>query len=342
MPPRRAEPRIYDVEASLGVSASQALLPAVLGELAKHLQYSRGQCQAPVDRLAGAYRAALTEQEGRKSKRVPSAVRRAGKYLQQLSALLESLHALPAAALLSRRAAVALLLGPSPTRPKEVYLVRFSGAEGLAASGGGGGGGGNAELAQPLGPEALRQIATAGKRLLRSVIVHGAALEEWADVAAPTKMFLMVQTPACEPPGPGFLPRRGFCISLRRAFQVNVGVQVEPWAAPLDARGGGGGSGDQHQQQQQQQQHHHHHHHQQQQQQQALEDQLEASMQLCSDSDAEDPQGGFAAAGGADAEAGAGAHCGAQQAGGPPSDPNELIWFQCAAAVKGMRQAEGG
>jgi len=40
----------------LGVPASGYLLPAVLSELVKHLQYSRGQCQAPVDRMATAYR----------------------------------------------------------------------------------------------------------------------------------------------------------------------------------------------------------------------------------------------------------------------------------------------
>jgi hypothetical protein len=114
------------------------------------------------------------------------------QYLQQLSVLLESLHALPAAALLSRRAAVALLLGPSPLRPKEVYMVRFSGNEDpttTSSSGSGSGaclggsGGARAKPARPAGPEDLRQISTAGKRLLRAVIVNGAAIDEWAEVA---------------------------------------------------------------------------------------------------------------------------------------------------------------
>jgi hypothetical protein len=138
-------------------------------------------------------------------------------------------------------------------------------------------------------------------------------------------MFLMVQARACEPPGPGFLPRRGFCLSLRHAFQISIDVGLEPSPAPLDARGAGGGD---------QQQHPRHHRRQQQ---QALEDHLEASMQLCSDAD--EPEGGVSAH--AAPAAGVGPAGPEEAAGGPPSDPNELIWFQCAAAVKGMRQAEG-
>lgn len=46
---------MYSIHASLGVPLSEPLLPAVLGELVKHLQYSRGQCHAPVDRMIAAY-----------------------------------------------------------------------------------------------------------------------------------------------------------------------------------------------------------------------------------------------------------------------------------------------
>lgn len=53
-PPRR-EPNVYNIHASLGVPLSEPLLPAVLGDLVKHLQYSRGQCHAPVDRMVAAY-----------------------------------------------------------------------------------------------------------------------------------------------------------------------------------------------------------------------------------------------------------------------------------------------
>ena len=56
----RREPNVYYGHASLGVQASEALLPAGLGELVKHLQYSRGQCHAPVDRMAGTFRVRIT------------------------------------------------------------------------------------------------------------------------------------------------------------------------------------------------------------------------------------------------------------------------------------------
>lgn len=50
MAPRR-EPSVYSIHAGLGVPLTAPLLPSVLGELAKHIQYSRGQCHAPVDRM---------------------------------------------------------------------------------------------------------------------------------------------------------------------------------------------------------------------------------------------------------------------------------------------------
>lgn len=41
-----------------------------------------------------------------------------------------------------------------------------------------------------------------------------------APLVAATKMFVMVQAPASCAPQSGFLPKRGFAISLRKAFQV--------------------------------------------------------------------------------------------------------------------------
>lgn len=107
-------------------------------------------------------------------------------------------------------------------------------------------------------------------------------------------------------------------------------MQLQPPAGPLPWRdaGGGGDQGAQLAPGQQQ--------HQQQQHgacgslasQQTLEEQLEASMQLCSDDSGSE--------GAPDCRAGAGlppGHCEA-------ADPDELIWYQCTHAVKGMRQPE--
>ena len=49
------DPVVYDVQTDLGIPCSEHSVPAVLGELLKHLQYARGQCQAPVDRVVAAY-----------------------------------------------------------------------------------------------------------------------------------------------------------------------------------------------------------------------------------------------------------------------------------------------
>ena len=265
------------------------------------------------------------------------------------------LRALPADALLRRRARVLLLLGPSPLRPREAYSIGFAlPGDGDAAGdgdGGDGGGGGSSSAGRqqqqqhaaaaaaaappPPPPDAalLKEVATAGKRLLRSLIVQGGEIEEWADVCAPTKLFLLVQAPAGAPPGPGFAPRRGFAPALRgRAFQVNVDARVEPppggrwpWAgAAADASA----ACDQHQHQQQQQRARAAHG------EQPLEEHLEASMQLC-DSDG-DGGGGGGSEGGDDGGVGGGG-AGAAAAGGVISDPDELIWFQCTHAVKGMK-----
>lgn len=53
----RPEPSIYDVHADLGVPASEPVVLALLGDLLKHLQYSRGQCYQLVDRVQSLYKA---------------------------------------------------------------------------------------------------------------------------------------------------------------------------------------------------------------------------------------------------------------------------------------------
>jgi hypothetical protein len=87
------------------------------------------------------------------------------QYLDQLHSQLGALGAAPLAALARRGAAVALLLGPSPLRPKEAYLLRFVAAGG---GGGGGGGGGCAHHAGALGgPGAGGMLRPRGPVVLR-------------------------------------------------------------------------------------------------------------------------------------------------------------------------------
>jgi len=164
--------------------------------------------------------AAVTAQADGKQKRVPTQVRRVGKYLQQLASQLEALHTVPLEPLLRRGAAVAVLLGATPMRPKEVYMIRFSSEDGTPERAAAGLAATRMQQQQPTHAQ-LREVATAGKRLLRTVIVEGGAFEEWADVCSATKMFLLVQAPAGRPPASGFLPRRGFGVSLRKGFQVS-------------------------------------------------------------------------------------------------------------------------
>lgn len=98
-------------------------------------------------------------------------------------------------------------------------------------------------------------------------------------------------------------------------MQVNVEVQVAPGVAGWPAAAAE--PPHQHQQHKQQQQQQQRHNQQQQQRwpgsQQTLEEQLESSMQLCSSDDE--------------------GHVGQQL-------EDEVLWYQCVHAVKGMRQAE--
>lgn len=60
-----------------------------------------------------------------------------------------------------------------------------------------------------------------------STVHHNTPPAPLAAAAGPTKMFLLVHGPAAQQPPPGFMPKRGFKINLRRAFQV--------WGAPCRA-----------------------------------------------------------------------------------------------------------
>jgi hypothetical protein len=282
---RKREPNVYSIDASLGVPASAALVPSVLVELLKHLQYSRGQCPAPVDRMGVAYRvreahnklcrgrrcvacsgavgfwrararyrtprcaAALAVAAPHSNARFPP-YRHAGRhccpngwqaqacsysgpprrqgeldsssggpcmfssyvactatepakphnhpppapaqqYLQQLSSQIDAIHDLDLAPVLRHGGAAALLLGPSPLRPREAYVVRFEvpgAGDGMmhGAAMHGAAMQQQQQQQQPrrqLIPQQLKEVGTAGKRLLRSVIVEGSAIEEWMDVS---------------------------------------------------------------------------------------------------------------------------------------------------------------
>jgi hypothetical protein len=116
------------------------------------------------------------------------------------------------------------------------------------------------------------------------------------------------------------------------ALQVNIEVHLEPGgelAGALDAAAAGDQGWKQHQG------------HPQQQPKQpcpTLEEQLEASMQLC-DSDSEG--GEEASHGVAGVPQGQGDPLAdAVAAGGSGGDPGELIWYLCLHVVKGLRQAE--
>jgi hypothetical protein len=50
-------------------------------------------------------------------------------------------------------------------------------------------------------------------------------------------MFLLVQGSVGSPPQPGFLPKRGFHLSLRRAFQVGAARPSLVTDSPIARRG---------------------------------------------------------------------------------------------------------
>jgi hypothetical protein len=71
--------------------------------------------------------------------------------------------------------------------------------------------------------QALMRPISQNKIFTRLVFVLRPTLPPLHTSPAATKMFIMVQAPASQAPPAGFLPRRGFSLNLRKAFQVGTG-----------------------------------------------------------------------------------------------------------------------
>lgn len=101
------------------------------------------------------------------------------QYQQQLSTLLRLVAEIPDAAFAG--GSVALLLGSSPTRPREVYVLTFP-----------------AELQTDANvpPPGASVLAEASRRLLRTLVVEGQAIKEW-DVAPGVCAGLCAQAVYC-------------------------------------------------------------------------------------------------------------------------------------------------
>lgn len=80
------------------------------------------------------------------------------------------------------------------------------------------------ELVWSVPPWALPTIQQFKKKpaaVVPNAGVHPVPAQYASIAAAATKMFLMVQAPSsCQSKLAGFLPRRGFALNLRKAFEV--------------------------------------------------------------------------------------------------------------------------
>ncbi|KAG2445543.1 hypothetical protein HXX76_000158 [Chlamydomonas incerta] len=137
-----------------GVMLHSDLAAALLQELLKFIQFARGQTQTPFEHLRAALQGslqALAEQQEqeqtqapqqgphgagarparpRRSRRLrlPSSVTRLIKFSQSMDALLAA--ASPQLLTAAQPAAVAVMLGACPHRPRELYHITFSGPDG--------------------------------------------------------------------------------------------------------------------------------------------------------------------------------------------------------------------
>ncbi|PNW79755.1 hypothetical protein CHLRE_08g365351v5 [Chlamydomonas reinhardtii] len=138
-----------------GVSLHSGLAAALLQELIKFIQFARGQTQTPFEHLraalqssleslaeqheqeqkqeqelraSGATHARLTRPRRSRRLRLPSAVNRIIKFSESMDALLAA--ASPQLLAAAQPAAVAVVLGACPHRPRELYHITFSGPDG--------------------------------------------------------------------------------------------------------------------------------------------------------------------------------------------------------------------
>lgn len=186
-------------------AGAQHLLAAFI----RYLVYSREQCHAPVNDLQKHVQACKQLQQKQQSGRrvrLKAASRKAIKYCDKLSSLMQLSYNIPFAALAGQ--AVTIMLGSSVTRPREVYSFIFP-----------------ATMDPPgRAPPSEKQLGEASRQLMRTLIMQHSNVTEWDDTPGPTKMFLLFQCPEGSiPTAPeGFMAKRAFNINLRKAFQVNI------------------------------------------------------------------------------------------------------------------------
>ncbi|KAF8063796.1 hypothetical protein HT031_003653 [Scenedesmus sp. PABB004] len=328
---RRAPPAGHTLRLDLPVAASSAGAAALLSAFVQHLAFAREQCHAPFAQLDAHVMAC------REAQRDAKATGRAVRLKASSRRAIKAAASIPLGAL--RGGAVALLLGSSALRPREVYCLRFPAAM-------------DAPGAPPPSEQAL---GAACRQLLRALVMEQAGMAEWDESPGPTKMFLLFAAPegSLAAPPQGFAPKRAFALNMRKALQARArrgrgpapprsaaaGAAAGPADArlPVAARGCGAAQvtldlrGDAQEGELQQ-----------------LSQAMSAQMRLQEPAGAQ--QGGAAVAaapapalgagaqqGGAAAAAAAapalwGGACAGQQGGAPP-----LVWYQCAAHAKGLR-----
>lgn len=219
MPGRRKRiPNIYNLEVPLAVAAHNVGAQYLLATFIKHLVFAREQCHAPFNELEKHVQACHELQQQRqqagRSARLKSSTRKAVKYHERVATMMQQLQHIPLGQLHGQ--SVALLLGSSVLRPREVYCFSFP-----------------ASMDEPgAAPPTEKQVSAAARQLLRTLVMEHQTIEEWDRAPGPTKMFLLFQAHEGALAGPpeGFAAKRAFSINLRKGFQVNINLsgQLQP------------------------------------------------------------------------------------------------------------------
>ena len=195
--------------------ATAELVAHTLREVIKFLLYVRQQLPCSYDDLRSGLEESMGPEAlgagegqrradflpGLKRKRATSGERRFLKLFKELEAMLSRVT--PQMLQETRATELALLLGSTPLRPKEMYTFVLSDASSSYAP------------YEPA-PVTERMMDNAARRVIRECLP---AVAGCPSAAAPMKVFVLVKVPTPETGGgeaEGFLPKRGFAPLLRQ------------------------------------------------------------------------------------------------------------------------------
>ncbi|CAL8468353.1 g7893 [Coccomyxa elongata] len=181
------------------------MIPSLFNDLAEKVQvYQSSEAGAPIEP---------------KKLRIPGGQRKVLKFVDKVTELTSALsfnifEMQPCTNLY-------FVLGPSPLRPLETYVLSCSAIAHAVAE------------ADDRATAVARDVS---RKVLRSLIINTAAVPEGNVSTGSTKLFLLLQAPRQDEPPSGFLPKRAFQLRQRRGLQVQIQLNTPQQGSPADMK----------------------------------------------------------------------------------------------------------